>query len=67
MFNVSFSVVFNILKIFDSIGQVLIRYQLHPQCRAKQRKVKRGKEGSDKRNFHVLSYGKSFWLIHVKL
>ena len=38
MFNVSFSVVFNILKIFDSIVQVLVRYQLHTQYSAKQRK-----------------------------
>lgn len=43
MFNVSFSVVFNILKIFDSIVQVLVRYQLHTQYTAKQRKIKREK------------------------
>lgn len=42
MFNVSFSVVFNILKMFDSIVQVLVRYQLHTQYTAKQ-KIKREK------------------------
>lgn len=42
--NVSFSLVFNILKILDPIVQEFIVYQLYTQYRAKSRQKEDGKE-----------------------